>query len=180
MQKTGIIKHINPDGGYNSQNGYINTFQMTIECPDGTFTGQIGAKSATYPMNVGDEINVEAASGQHGMRFKKFNPQYANQNTQQPPQQAGGGQKKPEPDWDAIAEGKVRHGIVAAGIQSGQLTCANSLDVLTWTEFIISGKMGTRPNQAEQTFEQKYDINQQNRPQQNTDDVGDMPDDIPF
>lgn len=84
MTKTGQIVQIVPDGGYQSQNGYINTFQMTIQCQDGTFTGQIGSKSEIYPLGIGETINVDMANTQHGVRFKKFNPQYA---------QAGQGQQ---------------------------------------------------------------------------------------
>jgi len=79
MTKTGQITQITPDGGYQSQRGYIYTFQMTIQCPDGTFTGQIGSKSQVYPLGIGETINVDVTSTQHGVRFKKFNPQYAQQ-----------------------------------------------------------------------------------------------------
>lgn len=79
MQKTGTITNIAPDGGYPSQNGYINTFQMTIQCPDGVFTGQIGSKSQTYPLAIGSSISVEVTNTEHGVRFKRFNPQYAGQ-----------------------------------------------------------------------------------------------------
>ena len=76
--KTGTITNLQPAGGYDGQNGHINTFHMTIQFPDGMVTGEIGSKSQTYPANVGDEINVEVSNTQYGVRFKKVNPQYAN------------------------------------------------------------------------------------------------------
>ena len=79
MNLQGQITNIVPDGGYQSQNGYINTFQMTIQAPNGVFTGQIGSKSQVYPLAVGEQINVTATATEHGVRFKKFDPKYANQ-----------------------------------------------------------------------------------------------------
>jgi hypothetical protein len=74
---SGTIINIQPDGGYQSQNGYICTFQMTIQTADGSkYIGQIGSKSQTYPLAVGQPINVEVNNTEHGVRFKKFNPQY--------------------------------------------------------------------------------------------------------
>ncbi len=91
MQKTGQIVQIIPTGSYQAQGNTIYTFNMTIQCPDGTFTGEIGAKSQQYPMNAGDTINVTVTNDQHGTKFKKFNPQYAGQggqNAQNKPQGA--------------------------------------------------------------------------------------------
>jgi hypothetical protein len=53
----------------------------------------------------------------------------------QPPQQHG--QNGKGPDWDAIAEGKVRHGIVCAAIQSGQINITGIDDIKTWTDFVM-------------------------------------------
>lgn len=87
MQKNGTITQLVPDGGYQSQNGYINTFQMSIQCPDGLVTGQIGSKTQNYPLGVGSQISVEMTETEHGTRFKKFNAQYAGQQQNQPQQQ---------------------------------------------------------------------------------------------
>ena len=91
MQKTGKITNITPDGGYQGSNGYIYTFQMTVQCSDGAFTGQIGSKSQVYPLGVGQDITVDFTNTEHGPRLKKVNPQYegqagGQQRTQQPPQ----------------------------------------------------------------------------------------------
>lgn len=83
MQKTGIIQSITPDGGYSGQNGYINTFQMIIQAGNETIQGQIGAKTNVYPLAVGAEISVNVENTQNGVRLRKFNPQYEQQNQQQ-------------------------------------------------------------------------------------------------
>ncbi|MGR3292519.1 MAG: hypothetical protein ACUZ9M_00720 [Candidatus Scalindua sp.] len=90
MTKTGKIIGVTPDGGYQGKKGYIYTFQMTVQCPDGQVTGQIGSKSQTYPLVVGNDIMVEVTNTEHGVRLKKVNPQYAEQQptTQQPPPQS--------------------------------------------------------------------------------------------
>ena len=110
MNKTGEIVQITRDGGYQSQNGFVNTFQMTIQCQDGTFTGQIGSKSQVYPMAVGQQINVEVTNTEHGVRFKKFNPQYApqqaTQNTPQGSQATAQATNAPKVDYEAKEERK--------------------------------------------------------------------------
>ncbi len=96
----GTITQIVPDGGYQGSNGYIYTFQMTIQSQQGTHTGQIGSKTQTYPIAIGQLINVEMTNTQHGPRFKKFNPQYGQPQGSQPAQgqpQAAGGQNTPQP-----------------------------------------------------------------------------------
>jgi hypothetical protein len=87
MQLNGTIQNIVPDGGYQSQNGYINTFQMSVNTPTGLFTGQIGSKSQIYPLAIGQPILVEMTETQNGVRFKKVNPKFANQAPQGQPQQ---------------------------------------------------------------------------------------------
>jgi hypothetical protein len=51
--------------------------------------------------------------------------------------------KKPNyPDWDKIAEGKVRHGIAVAFIETGitELTEEVKTKINTWTKFVMGGK----------------------------------------
>ena len=57
---------------------------------------------------------------------------------QQPQQQSYHPVEKKEPDWDKIAEGKVRSIVVCAGIQSGQLKCATPAAVDYWTDFVMN------------------------------------------
>ena len=114
MQVTGRITGLQPTqrGGYNGRNGYIYTFDMTIDTPNGQILGEIGSKSQNYPKNTGDEITVEVKQdGQYGNKFKAVNPQYGNQGQpqqgRQQPQQSHQSQQqtyhpveKKEPDWD--------------------------------------------------------------------------------
>ncbi len=150
MQKTGTIINIQPDGGYQGQDGYINTFQMTIRCQDGEFTGQIGSKSQNYPIATGQQISVEVTNNVHGVRFKKFNPQYAQggqQNTQQGSQRSPQGQKS-QPDWDAIATGKVRHGLVCAAVQSLQIKIETETDCEKWLQYVMHGRKAPPQQQS--------------------------------
>lgn len=154
MQVTGNITNIQPDGGYDSQGGYIHTFQMTVQGPNGPVTGQIGSKSAVYPMQVGQEITVDMSNGQHGPKLKKINTQYNNQSGGQqsqgeqgqgsaPPRQNASQNAQDKPDWDKIAEGKVRHGIVCAAIQSGQMPCKNPEDVKAYVDLVMDKPAST-------------------------------------
>ena len=86
MQLQGTISAIEPLGGYQSQSGYIYTFNMGIETPQGSYFGQIGSKSEQYPAKIGDTITVEATQDRHGTKFKKINPQFAKQQPRQQPQ----------------------------------------------------------------------------------------------
>ena len=47
---------------------------------------------------------------------------------------------KTEPDWDAIAEGKVRHGVVCALIQAGKTLDEILIECPKYTELIIKGE----------------------------------------
>lgn len=67
---------------------------------------------------------------------------------QNKPQSTNG---KKEPDWDAIAEGKVRHGVVCAAIQSGQVEAKNEMEIKRWVAFIMNGNTkGFTPDFTEQ------------------------------
>ncbi len=88
MQLQGTIKNIVSDGGYSSTNGYIYTFQMTIQCQTGKFTGQIGSKTQVYPIAIEQPIIVDMTETQYGVRFKKIDPKYAQQDAQNQQQQA--------------------------------------------------------------------------------------------
>ena len=123
MQVTGTIRSVyaTQEGGYQSQNGYIYTFDMAIDTPQGPMNGVIGSKSQPYPMAPNQPITVEVTQTDRGPKFKKINAQYAGQQQgapqqgqQRPPQQAN------TPDWDEIARGKVRCNLVCAVRSAGQ------------------------------------------------------------
>lgn len=100
MQVNGTILNIAPDGGYQSQNGWIFTSQMTIDTPQGQVVGRIGSKSEQYPMQSGEQITVEQSNKGYGNEFKKVTAQYAGQQggqqqpRQQPPRPTQGGASK--------------------------------------------------------------------------------------
>ena len=144
MQVTGTIRSVfaTQEGGYNSQNGYIYTFDMAIDTPQGPMTGEIGSKSQPYPAAVGDPITVDVRQTDRGPKFKKINPQYAGQQQRQ-------AQQPNKPNWDEIARGKVRCNLVCAGIQSGQLSVTCPTDCNAWMDYIFTGNTGEqsgRPN----------------------------------
>jgi len=85
MQLQGTITSIIPDGGYQSQQGYINTFKMALQTPQGAIMGQIGSKTQVYPLAVGQTIIVDITETQNGRRFKRVYPGFAGQS--QAPQQ---------------------------------------------------------------------------------------------
>lgn len=111
MNKTGQILSIVPTqaGGYASQGGWVYTFNMTIQCADGQFTGEIGSKTEQYPLSAGEQISVQVTNSQNGVKFKKFNPQYAAQDApqggqqgrSQPAQSKGEAKDDSNVDWDA-------------------------------------------------------------------------------
>lgn len=154
MDKTGQILNVVPTqaGGYHSQNGWIYTFNMTIQFPDGATTGEIGAKTEQYPLAAGEQISVQITNSQNGVKFKKFNPQYAPQ-----PQPQGGQQapQRPAQATNAPATSKDRlivtqvvfKAMAAAGGVNEQLLEAN-------VNMIMRVGSGQKP----ESFEQKYNI----------------------
>ncbi len=151
-QRTGNITEIQPLGGYQSQGGYIYTFQMRVQCPDGEVVGEIGSKSQVYPLSVGQQIIVNVTQTQHGIKLKKINPDQAQQGQQysQPAPQQGqqnapqpAGQQKP--DWDAISRGKVRNAVVTAYIATGNDPIISDCDY--WVEYIMTGQAPLPPAQ---------------------------------
>lgn len=153
MQVTGTIASVQPtqNGGYQSQNGYIYTYDMVVNGPNGQVNGEIGSKSNPYPKQVGQEITVEASEGQYGPRLKNINLQHQGGGQQGQQQRSQPAQSKTkEPDWDAIAEGKTRCAVVCAAIQSGQIPCVTHEDAVMHTKFILTGQV---PN-GQQSFPQ--------------------------
>jgi hypothetical protein len=142
--ETGTIISIAPTqtGGYQGKQGYIYTYDIIINAPSGRVGGEIGSKVQPYPLAVNDQISFEATQGQYGTRIKKVNPQYANQQpTQQQPRQQPpqGRQQANQPDWDKIAEGKVRNSVVCAFISNGVEPPIEA--VKKWTDYIMTGAL---------------------------------------
>jgi len=61
---------------------------MAVATPSGTYMGQIGAKTKTYPLGVGQPITVEVTQTDKGVRLKKINPGFAGHQPQPQQQQA--------------------------------------------------------------------------------------------
>ncbi len=133
---------IQANGGYDSSHGYINTFLMTIDVlGEGQITGEIGSKSVNYPLVVGNEINFEMKNTEHGFKFKKVNPQYAQGGSQQ-----GGGQANaPQRDYDAENRGKCRTQFVKAAIIAGQMSCRDFAECDLLVSYAMTGRVPAFP-----------------------------------
>ena len=147
MTKTGIIKQIQKTqtGGYQSKQGWIYTFIVTIQTNEGQVTGEIGSKTEQYPLGVDNEINFTFTKDEYGYKFKKVNPQYA-----QGGGQTAGGQNSGGRDYEAENRGKCRTQFIKAAIINGQINCATFADVLMLEEFAMTGIIPPerQPNQA--------------------------------
>ena len=106
---TGQITSIQPTNGYQSQNGWIYTFDMVVQTPQGLAAGEIGSKSQVYPLTTGQEITVEKYTHANKPKLKKINPQYQQQNAQQQPPAQGGppAQSSAAPNKDRIIATQV-------------------------------------------------------------------------
>jgi hypothetical protein len=151
QQKTGTIRAIQPNGGYQSQNGYINTFMMTLQTDEGQITGEIGSKSQNYPMNINDEITVQIKNTTHGVKFKKINPQYQQQGGTQQSQQSGR-------DYDAENRGKCRTQFIKAAIIAGQLNCRDYAECDMLVQYAMTGIAPPTTRDIGQGQQQEDDI----------------------
>ncbi len=150
----GTITSVSPEGGYQGQFGYVYTFQMTIQCPDGTYkTGQIGSKSQTYPLSNGQPISVETTLYQGATKFTKFDPKYAHpQATGAPPQgqqaapAAAQGTNTPPPDPEPqsmrIVRGNALNAVMSATTVPSDMIKDYLLASVTW---IMSGEWHLEP-----------------------------------
>lgn len=142
--KTGIIKAIYDDGDFTTDYGHLFAYKMVIQFQgeQSQTEGGINSKSHPYPMGQGDEITVEIKNTQHGVKFKKVNPQYAQgapQGGSQSYRQPAQGQKLAPRDYDAENRGKCRTQFIKAAIINGGLRCTCYEHVLELTEFAMTG-----------------------------------------
>ena len=141
MQITGTITQVGPASAPTGQHKVrYQDVTITDDQNGKQWYGRIGSKQG-YQGGEVVTVTVEVKQGQDGTYnyFKKFNPQYASQNAPQAPQQAA---QEPKPDWDAIAQGKVRHGLVCAYLAAGKEFGKDFKlgDIDYWAEFIMTGK----------------------------------------
>jgi len=157
--QTGTIASLMPtmEQGYQSQNGYIYTFDISIQGQSGTVVGEIGSKSQTYPLNVGDQINFESKNSPRGVRITRINPGYA-----PPPQyqQPTGGPQTPQNrppapkprDYDKENRGKCRFGFYKAELAGrSAVDLAKDINELAAIEHLIELSMNGHKTQP-QTF----------------------------
>lgn len=151
--------------------------EVTVQTAQGEITGQKASKKALDESDIGLEIewNCEVKQDKRKQDYNKFtklqDPQYSSQDSPQSPQHARQGTKAPQArDYDAENRGKVRTQFIKAAIIAGTLKCKCYDDVLTLTEFAMTG---IDPTKAKPQY------------QANPKYVGDNPpkpkdDDIPF
>ena len=123
-------------------NQYQNIVILTAQ---GDFKGRIGTKKPYTQADIGSEgqWDTEEGNSQQGPynKLKKhYDQPYGQQAQQQAPQQQAQGQSQQQkPDWDAIALGKVRHGIVCAFIQRGGEQ-PSTQQIEYWVQYVMTGK----------------------------------------
>jgi len=71
--KTGTIETVQGNGGYDSDYGYIFTFEYKMD--NGDF-GVAGHKSDTPKYNPGDQVHYELKDTAHGNKIKFVNPEH--------------------------------------------------------------------------------------------------------
>ncbi|GAI30155.1 unnamed protein product, partial [marine sediment metagenome] len=134
---------------------------ITVQTVQGPVEGRIGTKKpyTDQDLNQQGQWDCETASSSKGTynKFKKhydkpYQGQSTSQNTQPSPQQAAQGTNSPPRDYDAENRGKVRTQFIKAAIISGDLRCRSFADVLTLTEFAMTGIDPNQPvgNQSAQ------------------------------
>lgn len=142
MAVNGTIVSVVPSGGYQSRNGYISKFQMTVQDSTGkSITGEIGSKSGVYPLVPGQPIMVEVTNTSHGVRLKKINAGYEQpQGPQQAPSRLASAQNRTNVDWDDIAKSKIRDTIVCALIKAGHsIEKKDAQWIIDLTHFVKEG-----------------------------------------
>ena len=140
---SGNIANVVPEGGYQGQFGYVYTFQMTIQTPDGAYkTGQIGSKSQVYPLVSGAPISVEVSSYQGTTRFKKFDPQYGQPSQgQSPPQQSQQGPPVTSESTNDQRDMRIVRGNALNAVMSATRIGSDEIGefLLTGVQFILTG-----------------------------------------
>ena len=133
--KTGIIKVIYDNGTFNSHGKLFYSYKMLIQFPNEQkqTEGEINSLSHPYPLGMDDEITVEASSGQHGLKFKKVNSEYAGQ--------SGGGQTNPTARTTVQSNGNKDEMICrqTAGKVAGEVVAA--MIRMDWQSLDVNSKL---------------------------------------
>lgn len=156
---SGTIVSAQPSGSYETQYGEVFTTILTIKTDTGDYTGEIGSKAPMGNEVMGRQIEVEWRETPHGVKFKKYNPKYANQSQQPAPppqqhhappqaqqapsqgrQQSNVPEPAPEGDMSKLAI-DIRCKVVCAIIQNGVPAEANYESMSKLAQFILDGKV---------------------------------------
>ncbi len=124
-----------------------NQYQdVTVRTAQGDIVGQKASKTALTENDVGAQVewNIEVKQNQRNQNYNKFtkpqDPQYGSQNRATRPQRAAQGTNVSRSrDYDAENRGKVRTQFIKAAIIAGTLNCKCYDDILTLTEFAMTG-----------------------------------------
>ncbi len=145
--------------------------QFSLSSFQGT-NPQTGQPYTGYSGFWDDRAQVNQTTSQAAPQAPQTMPQRPQRTNVPPnaPQRPNMPQREEKPDWDAIAKGKVRHGIVCAGIQFGSIICKSIPDVDFWTEYVMTGLEPLSPADEPNEPENNYNYNPKR--------IGD--DDIPF
>lgn len=97
-----------------------------------------GRRGASISGYVENQLNEAGQPEKWQLPAALQTPQNPQQGAQPPAQATNTPQtQNTTPDWDAIAEGKVRHGVVCAYIQSGSSLELASIE--RWVKYIMTG-----------------------------------------
>ena len=144
----------------NFTDNWGNQYQdVTVRTAQGDISGQKASKQVLTENDIGAQVswNCEPKQNSRGQNYNKFtkpqDSQYAPQGGVTRTQQARGGTNAPKArDYDAENRGKIRTQFVKAAIIAGTLKCQCFGDVLTLTEFAMTGidpaksQSNTNPN----------------------------------
>ena len=131
----------------NFTDSWGNQYQdVTVRTVRGDVQGQKASKTALTENDIGTQIewNIEVKQNQRNQNYNKFtkpqDPQYASQNRATRPQTSA---QRPNVsqsrDYDSENRGKVRTQFIKAAIIAGTLKCICYDDILTLTEFAMTG-----------------------------------------
>ena len=137
---SGTIVSAVPSGSYQTQFGEVFTTILTIRTATGDYTGEIGSKAlADVGTMINQQIDVEWRETEHGVKFKKYNPKYANQSQQQAPPQSRQqtNAPKPVPETDFAKEARLK--LICAYLQANDPP--NYKSITEFVKFILDGRV---------------------------------------
>lgn len=137
-----ILKIDPPDYTDNYGNQYQN---ITVQTQAGPVLGRKASKTPYGVQDINRQVSWECEQktnnrGTYNKFTKPQDPQYAQP---APPQTAQG---PSGPDWDKIAEGKVRCNIISAILSAGNEPNIDS--VRYWVEYVMTGVVPPPPGQG--------------------------------